>query len=207
MRKNAFINYCWTDFVNNENRSTYYKMYEHYYAYLIYLGVKKGFNIDVIKDTVNDIFLYLWENRSRLQHIHNPHSYIITFFIRSLYKGEQHAKLHSSTDVQYEEYIADEFIEPACDKGLLDKEREQSLLGLINRQMEQLPPKQRQIIYQKFYLGLSYEEISKANRVSINTVYNTVYAAMDKLRVLIPRNTFFALISVVATLSAIIFMN
>lgn len=207
MRKNAFINYCWTDFVNNENRSTYYKMYEHYYAYLVYLGVKKGFNTETVKDTVNDIFLYLWENRSRLQHIHNPHSYIITFFIRSLYKGEQYARVFFSSDGQYEEYMADEFVEPASDQHLLDKEREQTLLGLINRQIDQLPPKQRQIIYQKFYLGLSYEEISKANQVSVNTVYNTVYAAMDKLRVLIPKNTFLALISAVATLSAIIFMS
>lgn len=207
MRKNTFINYCWSDFVNNENRSTYYKMYEHYYAYLVYLGIKKGFNTETVKDIINDIFLYLWENRSRLQHIHNPHSYIITFFIRSLYKGEHHARLYSASGVQYEEYASEEFVEPSCDEHLLDKEKEDLLLNVINRKMEQLPPKQRQIIYQKFYLGLSYEEISKANKVSVNTVYNTVYAAMDKLRILIPKNTVLTLISTLATLSAIIFCN
>lgn len=207
MRKEAAINYCWLDFVNNESKSAYYKLYEHYYAYLLYVGIKKGFNAEIVKDTINDIFLYLWEKRSGLQHIHNPHSYIITFFIRSLYKGETHARLYSSTDVQYDEYAPEDFTEPSCDEHLLGKEREQVLLTVINRQMEQLPPKQRQIIYQKFYLGLSYEEISRANKISVNTVYNTVYTAMDKLRILIPRNTFITFVSAIVALSAIIFCN
>lgn len=152
-----------------------------------------------------------------MQHIHNPHSYVITFLIRSLYKKKTTAPLYSSTDVQYdeytteeftsEEYTTEEFTEPPCDEHLLAKERERVLLTVINRQMDQLPARQRQIIYQKFYLGLSYEEISKANNISVNTVYNTVYTAMDKLRILIPRNTVISLVSAIVMLSTIIFCN
>ncbi|MBX3254830.1 MAG: sigma-70 family RNA polymerase sigma factor [Chitinophagaceae bacterium] len=205
MRKEAVINQHWLDFVNNESRNAYYRMYEHYYAYLLYLGIKRGLNAEYVKDTINDIFLYLWEKRSGLQHVQNPHSYIITFFIRSLYKREPHASQHSINDIFFEEYTPDEFVEPSCDEHLLDSEREKLLLNLVHRQIEQLPPKQRQVIYQKFYLGLSYEEISKTNRISVNTVYNTVYAAMDKLRSLLPKSKIITLVSATATFFAIIF--
>lgn len=207
MRKEAVIHQYWPDFVNNGSRSAYYKMYEHYYAYLLYLGIKKGFNSETAKDTINDIFLYLWETRSALQHVHNPHSYIITYFIRSLYKKETAAPVYSVKDIFFEEYMPDEFVEPSCDEHLLDSEREKLLLSVIHRRIEQLPPKQRQVIYQKFYLGLSYEEISKTNRISVNTVYNTVYAAMDKLRSLLPKNKIIPLASATATLFAIIFCS
>jgi len=48
-----------------------------------------------------------------------------------------------------------------------------------------LPPKQRSLVYQKFYLGLSYQEIADANHISVNTVYNSIYKAIDKLKKLI----------------------
>lgn len=198
MRKDATILHCWLDFVTNESRHAYYKMYEHYYPYLVYLGVKKGFEAESVKDTINDIFLYFWEKRNQLTHIQQPHNYIITFFIRSLYKGETHARMFTSSGEQYEEYAYEAFVEPACDVSLLDREKQHLLLTVINRQMEQLPPKQRQIIYQKYFLGLSYEEIAKTNHISINTVYNTVYAAMDKLRAIIPKNTIMVLVSALA---------
>jgi len=205
MRKEAVINQYWLDFVNNESRNAYYRVYEHYYAYLLYLGIKRGLNAEYVKDTINDIFLYFWEKRSGLQHIQHPHNYIITFFIRSLHKRESHASLYSVKDGFFEEHALDGFVEPPCDEHLLGRERERVLTGFINRQVEQLPPKQRQIIYQKFYLGLSYEEISKTNHISVNTVYNTVYAAMDKLRALIPKNRIITLVSVTVTLFTIIF--
>lgn len=191
--------------MTNESRTAYYEMYEHYYPYLFYLGIKKGFNTESVKDTINDIFLYLWEKRANLSHIHHPHNYIITFFIRSLFKGDNYARLHSSTEEQYEEYVYDEFVEPSCDTSLLNRERQEQLLAVINKQMNNLPDRQRQIIYQKFYLGLSYEEISKTNGVSVHTVYNTVYTAMDKLRLLIPRNTVLALVSALAAISSLFF--
>ncbi len=200
MSEKAIINYCWNDFVNNESRNGYYSVYQHYYAYLLYVGIKKGFDAETVKDTVNDIFLYFWEKRFQLKHIQNHHNYILTYFIRSLCKNNK-----DKTVLPVEMDDSDWFSAPPCDEQLLHDEHDKVLYDLISKQIKQLTPKQRLLIYQKFYLGFSYDEISRFNHISISTVYNTVYAAMDKLRRLLPRDTVITLISVMVIAFAIFF--
>ncbi|MNT95394.1 RNA polymerase sigma factor [compost metagenome] len=48
--------------------------------------------------------------------------------------------------------------------------------------MEQLGKKQRLVIYQRFFLDLSYQEIADANQVSIHTIYNTIYKSLEKIK-------------------------
>ncbi|MFT3950145.1 MAG: sigma-70 family RNA polymerase sigma factor [Agriterribacter sp.] len=195
MRNDIRINYCWEDFVLNESRESYYELYKHYYAYLCYIGLKKGMGTETVKDTINDVFLYLWEKRKTLEHISHPHNYILTFFHRSiLRKTEQSGKMQGETIEDIDE-IHRHFTEPSIEENILDKEHNKRLSALVNRHLNYLPRQQREIMYQKFFLGLSYAEIAKANKLSVNTVYNTVYAAMQKLRSSMPARVVASLIS------------
>lgn len=154
---------------------------------------------ETVKDTINDVFLYLWEKRNALEHINNPHNYIITFFYRSIFKKLEH------TDKAFDEINVDDdtefevFAEPSFEENLFDKESQQKLSFIVNRYLNYLPKQQREIMYQKFFLGLSYAEIARVNKISVNTVYNTVYAAMHKLRTSIPAKVVAALISACIT--------
>ncbi len=205
MKRNKPIDYCWEDFTGNESRESYYALYKHYYAYLSYIGLKKNLGTEAVKDTINDVFLYLWEKRKELQHIQHPHNYILTFFHRSILK-----KL-SRQDVLLDDMdgdvlmIYEEFSEPSFEQNFLDSESRARLSRLVNLHLSQLPRQQRAIIYQKFFLGLSYADIAKANKLSVNTVYNTVYSAMHKLRASIPANTVSSLISLCIALALIFF--
>ena len=200
MRNEVPINYCWQDFVCNESRDAYYELYKHYYAYLSYIGLKKGFGTEVVKDTINDVFLYLWEKRGALRHIHHPHNYLLTFFHRSIINGMRPANVlpEDMNEAFQDEYEA--FAEPSFEQGMLDKESRERLSALVNRHLSHLPRQQREIMYQKFYLGLSYAEIASANKLSVHTVYNTVYTAMQKLRTSIPASAVASLISLFAIL-------
>ena len=51
--------------------------------------------------------------------------------------------------------------------------------------LDKLPPRQREIIYLKFYKDLSYEEIAVLTSLKVRTVYNTVYQALESMRHLI----------------------
>lgn len=195
MRSDIHIINYWEDFVLNESRESYYELYKHYYAYLSYIGLKRGMPTETVKDTINDVFLYLWEKRKSLGHIKSSHNYMLTFFHRSILKKiEQSGKIHGETIEEVDE-MHQYFAEPSIEEKLLDKENTERLSVLINRHLNYLPRQQREIMYQKFFLGLSYAEIAKANRLSVNTVYNTVYSAMQKLRSSIPARVVASLIS------------
>ncbi|MCC6289529.1 MAG: sigma-70 family RNA polymerase sigma factor [Chitinophagaceae bacterium] len=195
MRNDSLINYCWKDFVENESRDAYYTLYRHYYAYFCYIGVKKSMSTEAVKDTINDVFLYLWEKRKSLDHVNNPHNYILTFFHRSVLKKLQQPDVLLDETDENTVLIYEAFTEPSFEENLLEKENNESLSRIVNRHLNFLPRQQREIMYQKFFLGLSYAEIAKANKLSVNTVYNTVYSAIQKLRASIPVRVIASLIS------------
>lgn len=189
------INYYWEDFVLNGSRDSYFALYKHYYSYLRYIGLKRRYSSETVKDAINDLFLYIWEKRKSLQHIHHPHNYILTAFCRSINKKGSATEVPFDYLTRLDDFPPDQFVEPSYEQNLLNKESHNRLSLLLNRHLSQLPPKQREIIYLKFYLGLSYAEIARANRLSVNTVYNTVYNTVQKLRSAIPSKTLASLIS------------
>lgn len=125
-----------------------------------------------------------------------------------MYKGVNPSIDMASEDAFYnDEDTAEAFCEPSFEERFFDREKELQISRMVNKYLEQLPPRQKVIVYQKFYLGLSYAEIAKAGGISVNTVYNTVYAAMDKLRSIIPSSSVISLVSLLAGLCSIIFLK
>lgn len=167
----------WQLFVNEGNHAMYKVIYLHYYHYLTFIALKKGFSTAKTNDSLNELFLYVWENREKLAHIDNHHNYLLTVFLRKLYKKE----ISTEECLSYDQ-LPDLAFSPSVEEEYIAKGSQQQISDILNRFIGQLPAKQRSLIYQKFYLGLSYNEIAIANHISINTVYNTIYKAVDKLK-------------------------
>jgi RNA polymerase sigma factor (sigma-70 family) len=192
--KSDEINTIWREFANSEKEEAFYKLYRHYYHYLSIVGLKKGFDAETVKDSIHQVFLQLWEKRSSLGHISNPHSYLITVFLRKVYRQEKlEAFTNPMTDLPAAGF--ENLSLPSVEEQVIDREKAQRTTLVVQQYLEQLPPRQREIIYQKYFLGLSYQEIADASGLSTNTVYNTVYSAMDKLRSLLPRDLLLFLFS------------
>ena len=52
----------------------------------------------------------------------------------------------------------------------------------LNKSIESLTPRQRELIYHIFYNGLTYEEASEVLNISKKTAYNLVLRSINKLR-------------------------
>jgi ribosomal protein S13 len=63
---------------------------------------------------------------------------------------------------------------PSVEDGFIQRYTEDEVGRFVKEKVDELGEKQRLLIYQKFYLGLSYQEIAAANGVSINTVKHKV---------------------------------
>jgi RNA polymerase sigma factor (sigma-70 family) len=189
LKKGAAYTKEWSAFIHSEDEEAFHGLYVHYFKYLYFIGLKKGFPADRIKDHINDLFLYLWEKRKSLNSISNYHNYIITAFLRKLYRKDKnetddHIDLSDLAELQHI---------PSVESLHIAQAAREDLSRALRAYVEKLPGKQQQMIYQKFYLGLSYTEISAANNVSINTVYNTIYKALEKLKGQIDKDKIFAL--------------
>ncbi|SMG07764.1 RNA polymerase sigma factor [Sphingobacterium psychroaquaticum] len=174
----------WKVFVRSESEEAFYQVYQYYHHYLTFVGLKRGFPIEQVQDVVNDVFLYIWENKANNGHILNHHNYLVTMFLRALFRKQGMGENILFTDEELHEENA---VSPSVEEGIIQRSIEDTVGELVKDKMDQLGEKQRLLIYQKFYLGLSYEEIARTNQISIHTVYNTIYKSVDKLRNLLSR--------------------
>ncbi|OKS84526.1 RNA polymerase sigma factor [Mucilaginibacter polytrichastri] len=171
----------WHTFLHQSSEPAFKRIYTHYYDYFSFIGNKRGFHAVLVQDTVNEIFLYIWENSTRLMHVKNHHNYLISSFLHKLYKDDSIKTEDIAALTDLPESLLVPSVETVHIYNNNNAKYTQALLNVVN----QLPERQRLMIYQKFYLGLSYNEISEANDVSVNTVYNTVYKAISNLRAII----------------------
>lgn len=183
MQKGENLKKEWADFIGTENDQAFYILYDHYHDYLIYIAVQKGFCLEQAKDCVNDLFLYVFENRTKLAHVKYHHNYLVTAFLRKLFRKGRFNNLESLS--AGENSMSDEVIVPIADHLHSETGEDEKLTQTLKSYIGKLSYNQAKMVYQKFYVGLSYEEIATANGVSIKTAYNTILQAVAKLRNLI----------------------
>nr|WP_228099003.1 sigma factor-like helix-turn-helix DNA-binding protein [Pedobacter sp. MC2016-24] len=95
---------------------------------------------------------------------------------------KQHFSAEESLDLIN---LEDTLVHPSVEALYIQQYTQASVSSLLKSYIDRLSEKQTKLIYQKFYLGLSYEEISESNQITVKTAYNTIYNAVEKLKAII----------------------
>ncbi|MDR6785520.1 DNA-directed RNA polymerase specialized sigma24 family protein [Pedobacter africanus] len=201
MKKGTDLKEQWRSFINYGGMPAFHELYSHYHDYFFYLGFKKGIVSENIKDNINDLFLYIYEHRLALKEVKDHHNYLVTSFLRKLFK-----KHHFSADDSLEMEDLDEshsFLRVE-NKFIIDDNNE-TAAQILKQYIGKLTNSQAGMVYEKFYLGLSYEEMARNNGISVKTAYNTIYNAVNQLRKLMNENTTIAIIVAISSLFIFIF--
>lgn len=194
----------WLNFLETGDSGVFYALYDHYHDYLTYIGLKKGASGQKVKDHINDLFLYVFEHRGQLSHVKHHHNYLVTSFIRSLFRKE-----HFSTADSLE--LSDEVLPempsyPSTEALYIQQNAKEQVALIVKDYIAKLSNSQSRMIYQKFYLGLSYADIADANDVSVKTAYNTILQAVAKLKKLIPAEHAGILAAAITLLSGLLLL-
>ncbi len=155
-------------------------MYNSTYFHLVRFGLKITANDELVKDCVTQLFFQLWDKHTRLNAVTHVRAYLFTSLRRMLLdKLEYHSKTDAaisrlSTKEDHEELPYEEII--------IRVQHDEELRQKLYRAMEQLTPKQKELIRLMFFEGLNYEQVAAQTSQSIKTAYNTIYNAIQVLR-------------------------
>jgi len=186
----------WDMFIGEGSSTSFYDLYAHYHDYLIFIGLKKGVSIEKTKDCINDLFLYVYENRERLVHIQNHHNYLITSFVHKLFRKQRFSATESLDLIN----LQDDLTYPSVEAQHISQHTSKQVTHVLKTYIDKLPSSQAKMIYQKFYLGLSYEEISETNDIAIKTAYNTIYNAVENLKKMMGDDKFGAFFAAISAI-------
>ncbi|MEI2275034.1 RNA polymerase sigma-70 factor [Sphingobacterium sp. ML3W] len=149
-----------------------YNTYKHQLAGNLIKLVKSS---DVAEDILHDVFVKVWENRTKIDPQRSFEGYL--YRIAANMVADFYRKI--SKDRNYQEYLIaiQETVYQHIDELLENKYRRE----LIDKALTELPPKCRTVFQLCKIEGRSYEEVSNLLQISPNTISNHLNRANKKI--------------------------
>lgn len=173
--------------------SAYEKTFRVYYGDLYGYGLKLCGNPDLVKDVIQELFAMIWMRRQEIGHIRSLKVYLLVVLRRKIFKVQKDKQLERNALYSYSwepdiMFTAEEII--------IENESASELREKLREALNSLPSRQREVIYLRFYNGMSYEEIEEILSINYQSVRNHVYRALVKLREIMQKDvpTLFALL-------------
>lgn len=171
------------ELIRNGDREEFLKLYQTYYHILFASGCYLTTDKELIRDTIQQLFLQLWQTKEKLPAIQQLKSYLVVALRNHLVTAMKERDktvawqpdtipLHLYKEISYEEI-------------LIRKATEQQRSIHVQQAIRHLSPRYRQVIELKFFQQKSYAEIAALTGQSIKTTYTYIHEALIALRKLL----------------------
>ena len=165
----------WESFRKGD-REAFATLFKQHYETLYRYGNKFTGNAALLEDTIQELFIELWQAKSR-----TPVVSIRAYLLKSLKykllkdfrKKGRVVSLSAGPDIAFE-WSHEHFLIAEQESAEIKQSVLNALTHLSNRQKE--------IIYLKFYQNLSYEEVSEIMNINYQVARNLLYQAIKSLK-------------------------
>ncbi len=168
------------------SREAFSQLCQAHYRTLFNYALNFTDDREFIKDTIQDLYLHLWEKRTSIGTIHVMSIYLIRSIRNNL--------LHQMRKHKWQEFKSEfgEALEYTDGMSLEDEWVQNEVYSQneqrIRKALELLPKRQREVLFLKFYKGLSHDEIAELMAINKQSVANHLQKSMTTLRTLFPNH-------------------
>lgn len=155
---------------------SYTEIFERYNRLLLRHAFRLLSNDEEAYDVVQDVFLHLWQKRDVIEFNSSLSGYLFTAVKNRIFKLFAHQKVV----LRYAESISAFMIEGynIVEDSLMEKE----LSALIEKEIQALPAKMREVFLLNKKEELTYKEIAERLNITDQTAKQQVYKAMKILK-------------------------
>lgn len=161
-------------------------LYKFYYQDLYAYGVSLGFNTEDVKDAIQEVYLKLYFNERLCIDEKKIKFYLLRSVRNQLIDWERTKKDTSSIEEEERSFK----LSVSVEESFISDEEDLLLKKRVNRILDLLTDRQREIVYLHFIEEMPYEEIAVMLDMKIQTVRGQVFKAMEKLRKLDSKDYF-----------------
>ncbi len=149
-----------------------------YYRKLVHYGQKFTSNLPLIEDAVQELLIHLWLYRENVGEPVSVRFYLLKAFRHQLFKTLKQAGVVRPSDEAADLPALDFSVE----ETYIHQESDSALHQKVERLLATLPPRQREILYLRFFENLMPEEIGQLLTMRAQSVSNTIQRALRSLR-------------------------
>ncbi|MEZ5044505.1 MAG: sigma-70 family RNA polymerase sigma factor [Saprospiraceae bacterium] len=167
------------ELLRQSNKEAFSILYQRHIQALINFGLKHTQNEDLVKDSLQDLFIEIWNKRSSLTEVTHVKVYLFKAFRYKLLRALSNSQKSQTNCIDGLHYaFAESEIEE--EENILQRKK------ILNNQIQQLPERQKEIIYLRYFHNLKNEEIADILNMNYQSVANLLHRAIKKLRQSIP---------------------
>ena len=170
---------AWNLFISKGGDEAFSVIYFDHYELLYYIGLKFTSDVQVVEDSIQNVFIYLLNSRNKLRQVSNVRGYLIKSFRRQLFHDLKKQKRLSLID-QLPETQFDYF--NTSEQAISDQEEISEMQQALKRSLSKLSAKQQEIIYLRFDCDLGYDEIANIFDISVDSCYKSVYRSIKAIK-------------------------
>lgn len=156
--------------------SEFEMLFKAHYSELCAYANKYLDDLAAAEETVQSLFVKLWENRAKVKFEKSARAYLYSATRNACFNQLRHFKVreeykkHNQLEMEQEQYTVD------------DEYQAVELDEKIRKSIDNLPEGRRRIFILSRFEGLKYKEIAEKLKISIKTVENQMGSAIKHLK-------------------------
>lgn len=152
-------------------------LYRKYFNDLYHYGMRMSKDIDLVEDAIQETFLNIWKYRSKMTTPQSEKAYVLRAYRNQLI---QLFRTRSKT-IYKEEVIRFDF-DVSMEQKVIEGEDATTITARINKALGELTTRQREIVYYRFFEGLSYDDIAEIMNMQTRATYKLAARSIIALR-------------------------
>lgn len=166
----------WDDFRQGD-RSAFAQIYFAHYESLLNYGQRFGLYPELVEDTIQDLFVELWQYRETISATTSIRFYLLRALRNQLSKHRQ-----GPVFTDFDEHQHPFTVEFSMEQKWIDSSDEQRQGVALQQALNALTTRQREVLYLRFFNDLDYPQIATVMNLSYQATRNQVYLALKALR-------------------------
>ncbi len=154
-------------------------LFLRYYDFLKHYGLRISSSPDLVEECIQELFIYIFEAYGRLGQVKNVKAYLFQSLRRRIIEKlgrerrlkEGGRELSFLTDFQF-----------SSEDLSIKKDGQDHIQEALAQALNDLSWRQKEAIYLRYYNGLRTKEIAEIMGVANQTILNTLYQALKKIR-------------------------
>ncbi|MXV51847.1 sigma-70 family RNA polymerase sigma factor [Pedobacter sp. HMF7647] len=181
MRKNSFISsesalQLWSD-LRAGNDVSYGILIRTFASPLYKYGIRFIDDPGFVEDCIQDVFFELWNRRGKIKQAESVKSYLFKALrLRIFHERPKWKKIIPIDD------NPDFLVEFNVESAIIHEELSQEICAKLKSILMNLPKRQKEILYLRFYEGMSQEKIAEVMNLNRQSVYNLLHESILSMR-------------------------
>ncbi|MEA4915969.1 RNA polymerase sigma-70 factor [Proteiniphilum sp.] len=162
--------------LKKRDKEAFSMIYQKYHRYLYSLALKYLKSVQMAEDTVQHVFVKLWESTSDIQIEINLKNYLYTMtknYILNMIRDHKEAVSLNYVNAQ---------IDLPANEDIVREVEEKQMYEMLYKCIEQLPPQKKEICIRKLKTSDSNQEIADKMGISVHTVKSHYQESLRILR-------------------------